>query len=167
MAFSDDICTSVQNKKMFDLAKKQGEVLFIEVASNSIYKPLDIAQAFGDDDKKRHFDIKMLEYDECLGTYAWHYVDVKDVEEKNFSTGNYVLRMPFIEFHTELKPYGYYIAFRLVENGKRSSKFLVANTQDVIERCNIIYKKEYALVPLSEVKEKCKCRLFKEEAFDE
>lgn len=113
------------NPNMLSLAKNEGEPLFIEVMLRSIHRPIDIALATEDDDKKRHIDVKMLEYDARLKTNAWHYVDVKDVEEKNFGTGNYVLRKPFLEYHNDLKPYGYYVAFRLVENGKRTSKFVL------------------------------------------
>ena len=54
----------VCNKRMFDLAKNDGEVAFIDAISNSKYMPIGIEQAFGDDDRKWHFDVKMLEYDE-------------------------------------------------------------------------------------------------------
>ena len=158
--------SSIENVRMFNLAKDEGEVTFIEAVNNSIYKPVDICQAFGDDDKKRHFDVKMLEYDSSLSTYAWHYIDVTDVEEKNFSTGNYVLRKPFIEFHTELKPYGYYTAFRLVKDNTRTSKFLVANTQEMLSKCKLIDKRDYVLVPIAEVKRRCNCRLVEEEKID-
>lgn len=108
----------------------------------------------------------MLEYDSTLETYAWHYVDVKDVEEKNFNTGNYVLSNSFIEFHNELKPYGYYIAFRIVENNARTSKFILANTREVLSKCNIIDKGNFKLVSLDEVKEKCNFRLIEKEHID-
>lgn len=75
------IDNSPANPKMFELAKKEGEPLFVEVINKSIYEPIDIALGTEDDDKKRHFDIKMLEYDGFAKTNMWHYVDVKDVEE--------------------------------------------------------------------------------------
>lgn len=151
--------SSIKNASMFELAKNEGEVAFIEAINDSIHKPIDICQSFGDDDKKRHFDVKMLEYDELLKTYAWHYVDVKDVEEKNFTTGNYVLSLAFLEFHKDYKPYGYYVAFRLVENNTRSKKFILVNTQEMLNACKLINIGEFALVRIKDVAEKCNYRL--------
>lgn len=156
----------LKNPKMYKLAKDEGEKAFIEAINSSIYKPIAVSQAFGDDDKGGHYDVKMLEYDVRLEANAWHFVDVKDVEEKNFNTGNYVLRKPFIEFHNELKPYGYYTAFRIVENGKRTSKFVLVGTQEMLMKCNIIDKGSFCLVPLADVKEKCNYRLVQEEMFE-
>ena len=154
---------SIKNEKMFYLAKEDGEKAFIKTINNSVHKPVMLFQAFGDEDRLGHYDIKMLEYDELCNGVAWHYVDVKDVEEKNFNTGNYVLRKPFIEFHDELKPYGYYVAFRLVEDNRRTGKFVLANTLEMLAKCNIINKGDFYLVSLAEVKEKCNCRLVQEE----
>lgn len=151
------------NPNMLSLAKNEGEPLFIEAILRSIHRPIGIALATEDDDKKRHIDVKMLEYDTHLKTNAWHYVDVKDVEEKNFGTGNYVLRKPFLEYHTDLKPYGYYVAFRIVENRKRTNKFVLVNTQDMLSKCNLIDKGDFKLVPLKEVLDKCECRRIEEE----
>lgn len=155
----------LKNPKMYKLAKDEGEKAFIEAINNSIYKPIAVSQAFGDDDKGGHYDVKMLEYDVRLEANAWHFVDVKDVEEKNFNTGNYVLRKPFIEFHNELKPYGYYTAFRIVENGKRTKKFILVNTQEMLERCQIRCKGDFYLVSLKDVKRSCDCKMVHEETF--
>ena len=160
-AVKNDMCAA--NPNMLSLAKNEGEPLFIEVILRSIHRPIDIALATEDDDKKRHIDIKMLEYDTHLKTNAWHYVDVKDVEEKNFGTGNYVLRKHFLEYHTDLKPYGYYVAFRIVENRKRTNKFVLVNTQDMLSKCNLIDKDDFKLVSLKEVLNKCEYRHIEEE----
>lgn len=154
-----------KNPEMFNLAKDEGEPVFIEVIKASgQFIPVFVEQAFGDDDQIYHYDVKIFEnYDERDGAYEWHYVDVKDVEKGNFHTGNYSLNDKFLDFHNDYKSHNYYTAFRLVENNKRSRKFIVVNTQEMLQNCNLKKIKTNYLISLNDVKAKCKYRLIKED----
>ena len=162
----------LKNPEMYKLAKEEGELSFAEAIKKSCHAPISLVLVPDGSaiDKSLHVDCIMLEYDSQLKCNVLHFIDVKDLEEKNFNTGNYVLRKSFVEFHTEIAPDPrYFTAFRLAEDGHRTSKFILVNTQEMLHKC--ILKKmskgesEFFLLPIAEVYNKCKFRIIEEEAF--
>lgn len=145
---------------MYDLARNNGEVAFINAREKDTCIPKAIKIVHGtDDDDICHTDVKIFEYDELLKTNMWHHIDVKDVEEKNFKTGKYSLSKAFSEFHKAYKPYGYYTAFRVIQGNARTNKFILVNTQDMFNLCELEDKDTYSLVALKEIMQKCNYRL--------
>ena len=143
---------------MYDLARHDGETAFIDACQISVPSLVNVCQSSEDEDMRCHFDVKILEYDQLLKTAAWHFVDVKDVEEKNFSTGKYSITKACIDFHKQHRPYGYYMAFRVIKNNMRTKQFVLASTQDILSLCKLDDRGAYSLVYLSEVMHKCSCR---------
>ena len=74
-----------------------------------------------------------------------------------------MLKKSFLEFHMYIKPYGYYTAFRLIEDGKRSRKFILVDTQEMLSKCHRIDKGSFELVSLIEVMHNCDYRRIEEE----
>lgn len=97
------------------------------------------------------------------GKYEWQHIDVKDVKEGNFNTGNYSISIDCKKYHEEAPDDSYFMAFRLVDCGIRSNMYVLANTQEILKVCNLVKQENYWLVSLKEVMQKCKYRLIKEE----
>lgn len=158
---------ALANEKMYALAKEQGERDFIEAWNMSASPPLVAIQADGEIDYKLHADVMAVSFDSAHSSNVVKLIDVKDVEEKNFSTGNYVLRNDFVEYHTETVHDGrYFTAFRLIEDGKRAMKFLLVRTQEMLEKCKLEDKKSFKLVSLAEVKSKCQFEVIEPEKIE-
>lgn len=161
---------NINNPKMYNLAKFEGEVIFGEVYKASQYAPDYMFPAPNFLDKDGHVDWMVQEFDDNVSTKSmpqmvFHVIDVKDVDDRNFNTGNYSLSDKFINYHIKspLIPYGYYVAFRLVENNKRSRKFILVNTQEMIQKCTLDNRGSYSLISLNDVKANCDYKLIQEE----
>lgn len=149
--------------------------MFVEVMSSSenMRKAFCISLATEDEDKGRHFDVKMFRYDPFKGYWHTYYVDVKHLSDDQLSSDNYSLNnsktdqdsMSFMEWHESIKSPDYYLALLLAEGGKNTRKFLLVNTQEVLSRCkeDLDYRKGYVLISKTKIKEKCQYEIIKEE----
>ena len=81
--------------------------------------------------------------------------DIKDVEDKNISTGNYTVKLNEVEF-LEKSTDAYYLAFRLNDGiSKKFSKYVVVNGKELCARKeSFIDKGTHFLVPLAVIR-KC------------
>lgn len=147
---------------MFNLAKKDGEPAFINACALSPIPPLKVMHMPSIYDIECHCDVMMLElvHNMNLTRSAWHFVDVKDVEEKNFSSGKYSISYACKSFHDNEKPEDYYFAFRVIQNNMRTGKFIIAKVEDVLSKCTLEDIGTCWLVALNDVKQKCSYRIF-------
>ena len=81
--------------------------------------------------------------------------DIKDVDDKNISTGNYAIDKLEIEFLSASIDI-YWLAFRLNDRQSRKlNDYIVVNSQELCSRINSFEDRwKYFLVPLAEIK-KC------------